>query len=155
MLFAQFHYLHRSTASVLKLSLLAYIRSHREASQTPVDHFPPAYTAAVMNRDPGCTTKRIADDIVNCHIGGETGAVIYIGCLAIWRVRPRYIMMVRAQSNQVWTACFLLPGNCFIKRFLRFFIRPADICIKNAARAEPTTNLFCFAAFIQLNVIGS
>ena len=74
--------------------VFATINSHAEAA---VHYFSPAYTATIVDRNPCGTTERVADDIVNCHVGTELRTVVDIAGFTEWRVGSRHIVMVSAK----------------------------------------------------------
>ena len=55
-------------------------------TKTAVDHFAPANAAAIVDRHPGGTTERVADDILYSHVGTELRTVVDVAGLAEWRV---------------------------------------------------------------------
>ena len=75
----------------MAVAVFATVYHHTEST---VDHFAPAYAAAIVQRHPGSTAEGIADDILYRHVGTELRTVVDVAGFSEGRVCTRHVMMV-------------------------------------------------------------
>ena len=72
------------------------VEHHPEAA---VDHFAPAYAAAVVQADPGGAPEGIADHVLYRHVRGEARTVVDVGRLAVGRIGTADVVVIPADHH--------------------------------------------------------
>ena len=107
--------------------IVGTVNDHAEAA---VDDLAPAYAASVVDRNPGGAAERIADDILDGHVGRKLRTVIDVGGLTERRICAGNIMVVASEhdrSGNFAVSHSLVEGQCNLRP--AFTVRIENSCL--------------------------